>query len=87
MKVEYIDKGGHELHRIDGKMMVCVSCGKPKEYSKDSHLCNHKCSTAHENRRIGTHRAAYLHTDYSHKPAFGERLGFGYKILNGDQVY
>lgn len=80
-EVEYIDCGDYYICKVDGSPMRCVSCQKPKEYSKETKLCKHKCSKAHENRRMGAHRAQEKSPAMFRKKTWGQRLTDGFAFL------
>jgi hypothetical protein len=51
-KVEYVQCGDYFLCKVDGKLMRCISCGKPIEYAgPKSDRANHKCPQSHEARK------------------------------------
>ena len=79
MNFQIIDKGSHELHKINGRVSRCVSCNCAMEYSKTTHRCCHKCLPAHENRRMGAHRAQYEPIVRGH--SYAERLADGFKMM------
>ena len=81
--VEYIDMGDHYCVKVDGSMIVCISCKKPIEFSKKTRLRNHHCKPSHENRRMGAHRAGYIKHGLR-EPLFGQKLEDGFNAMKGE---
>ena len=82
--VVYNDCGTHFTVSVDGSIMRCVSCNKPKEYRKlpdgTKGLCFHRCDKVHEAARKSQAKRTF---DASEREMpEGRRLFDGFEMMH-----